>query len=162
MKNFKSIKFLIITALVATISVGCDKEDAANTLKKAEDSAADVAKTVADDASKMADEGKKMASELGEKAMGFLNPLKEKLGNLEGLKETPEKLQAEVSQLLETMEQKAEGIELPEAVSTALATIKEKLVALKAYLAGEVEQAKIDEHIKGIMESAKSAFGGGE
>jgi hypothetical protein len=96
---------------------------------------------------------------LGEKAMAYLSPLKEKLGNLESLKDKPEELKTAVTELIQTIEDKAADIELPEAVSNTLATVKERLVALKDYLQGEVEQAKIDEHIQKIMDAVKSGLG---
>ncbi len=40
-----------------------------------------------------------------------------------------------------------------------MATIKEKLVALKEYLQGEYDEAKIGEMVQGIMDSFKSEFG---
>ena len=161
--------------------IGCTKQDATATMEKAGASAKEAAETVSanvgdavKEGGKMAgdalEEGKQaasdavkkgseMASELGEKAVAFLAPMKEKFGDLDSLKEKPEELKTAVDELIQSIEKKAEDIELPESVSTALATIKEKLVALKDYLGGEVEQAKIDEHLKDIMESVKSGLG---
>jgi uncharacterized coiled-coil DUF342 family protein len=152
-----------------TMFVGCD-EQASQTIKKAEQSAENAAATIAEDAGELAaeggaiaseaiEEGKQMASELSEKASAYLSPLKEKFGNLESLKSKPEELKVAVSELLQSLEQKAEGIDLPEAVTTALATIKEKLVALKEYLEGEVEETQLDQRLKEIGESVKTGLG---
>ena len=106
-----------------------------------------------------ANKAKEMASELSEAATSYLTPLKEKLGNLDSLKETPEKLKEAVSEMITYIEDKAAGVELPEMVSSALTTMKEKLVELQQYLEGKYEQSKIDEYVKGIKDSVKSAFG---
>lgn len=149
---------------------GCDENEATATLEKAGDSIQDTAETVStevgdavkegkDAAGDVVQEGKQMASELGEKAMAYVTPLKEKFGDLESLKEKPEELKTAVTALIQSIEEKTEDIKLPESVSTALATAKEKLVALKDYLEGEAEPAKIEEHLKDIMESVKSGLG---
>lgn len=148
-----------LCAAMMLVCSGCSKEKAAETVKNAEEAVEEAAETVANDAGKVVKEGEKLASELGEKALAYLSPLKEKLGNLENLKETPDELKKAVTELVQSIEDKAEDIELPEAMSTALATVKEKLVALKDYLEGEVDQAKIEEHIKEIMDSVKSGLG---
>ncbi len=49
--------------------------------------------------------------------------------------------------------------QLPETISTALAGLKEKLLALKAELEGEMDQAKIGQHVQEIMDSVKSGLG---
>ena len=100
------------------------------------------------------------AKELGEKAMGFLTPLKEKFGDLDSLKDKPEELKKAVVSMIETIEYKSADLELPESVSSMLATVKEKLTALKTYLEGEVEQSGIDDRLKEIGESMKGALGG--
>jgi hypothetical protein len=143
---------------------GCSQQEAVDAVQQAEQAAEEAADTIAKDTEQMVEQGQAMAADLGEKAMAYLGPLKEKLGNLEGLKETPEELKTAVSELIQSIENKAEDMNLPEAVSSALASVKEKLVALQEYLQGEVEQAKIDEHIQGIMDTVKSGLGmsGGE
>lgn len=146
------------------------KVDAGEIVEKGEQMASelgDKGKQVATDlgekgkqvATDLGEKGEELASELGEKAMAYITPLKEKLGNLEGLKESPEELKKAVADLIAAIEKKAEDLELPETISSALATVKEKLVALKEYLEGEVDQAKLDERVKEISESVKSAFG---
>lgn len=137
---------------------GCSQQEASDAIAEAEQAAEEAADTIVEDAGQVVESGKQLAGELGEKAMGFLTPLKEKFGSLEDLKGQPDQLKQAVSELLESIEQKAEGIELPESVNEALAAIKTKLVALKEYLEGEFEQANIDEQIQGIIESVKSGL----
>ena len=141
------------------LSSGCSKEDATKAIEKAEGTAGETAQAIADDAGEMVEKGKEMASDLGENVVAYLSPLKEKLGSLDGLKDSPEKLKETVTELIDSMDKKVEGLKLPESISGALSTIKEKLVALKDYLAGEVEQSKIDEQVKGIMDTVKSKLG---
>lgn len=160
---------------------GCTEQEATDSLKRAEATAEQAATAVAEDvgeamekgeeaagaavdkgteiAGDVFDQGKELASALSEKASAYLTPIKQEFGSLEGLKEKPDQLKAAVTALIESIEAKAEDIELPESVSSALATVKEKLIALKDYLEGEFEQAKIDEHLKEITDSAKHAFG---
>ncbi|WP_146531417.1 hypothetical protein [Novipirellula artificiosorum] len=152
------LAFATLFASVTSFS-GCSKDEAATELKEAESAVEASAKEVAEDVGAVVEEGEKMASELGEKAQAYLAPLKDKLGNLEELKETPEQLKTAVAEMIASIEQRAEDLKLPESVSTALANVKEKLIALRDYLEGEVEQAKVDEHIQEIMESAKSGLG---
>ncbi len=165
---FRSIALSSCAALV--LCGGCDKKAATETLKNAEESAQEAASNVASGVGDAVDEGKaaasdavesgkQMASDLGEKAMAFLTPLKEEFGDLDSLKEKPEELKVAVTDLIQKIEDKSADIKLPEAVSTALASVKEKLIALKDYLEGEVEQAKIEEHLKDIMDSVKSGLG---
>jgi hypothetical protein len=153
--------FVVVVMLVPLISFpsGCSKEEATESLKKAEDAAEHAAETIADDTEEVIKEGEELAEELGEKALAYLTPLKEKFGNLDGLKGKPAELKVAVADLIKSIEEKAEDIELPEAVSNALAAAKDKLVALKEYLEGEVEQAKVEEHIQDIVESIKSGLG---
>ena len=141
------------------IGSGCSKKEAAESVKKAEESAQKAAESVAAGTGEAVKKGAEMASELSEAAMAYLSPLKEKFGSLDALKESPKELKKAVTELIQAIEDKTEDIELPEVVSKTLAAAKEKLVALKDYLEGEVEQAKIDEHIKGIMDSIKSGLG---
>ena len=163
------------------ICSGCDQQKASETLEKAEQSASETAAAVSDsvgeavqkgeeaagemakEGSEMAkdavEKGKQVASDLSEKAAAYLTPIKEEFGSLDSLKEKPEELKAAVSKLIEKIETKAEDVELPEKVSNALATVKEKLVALKEYLEGEYEQAQIDERLQEIKETVKSSLG---
>jgi hypothetical protein len=145
--------------LILFLCVGCDKQAATEQLEKVEQSAGETADAISDNVSDAVEKGGDIAGELGEKAMAYLTPLKEKFGDLETLKESPEKLKVAVSDLIEKIEGKAEGITLPESVSNALAAVKEKLIALRDDLGADIEQAKIDEHLKGIMDSVKSALG---
>jgi DNA repair exonuclease SbcCD ATPase subunit len=171
MKTYRFVRGALAGCCLSllSISVGCD-DQASQTLKRAEESAESAAATIAEDAGELVKEGeaaasdaieqgKQMASELGEKATAYLTPLKEKFGNLESLKGKPEELKTAVNELLQSLEQKTEDIQLPEAISTALATIKEKLIALKEYLAGEVEQSQLDQRLQEISESVKSGLG---
>ncbi|MCO6042855.1 hypothetical protein NG895_02940 [Aeoliella sp. ICT_H6.2] len=150
---------LAIFAVSQVAICGCSREEASSDLKKAEAAAEGAAREVTEDVGAAVEEGEKMASELGEKAKAYLAPLKEKFSNLEELKKSPEQLKTAVAGLIESIEQKAEGVKLPETVSTTLAKVKEKLIALRDYLEGEYEQAKIDEHVHEIMESVESGLG---
>lgn len=146
---------LIWAVLMLVSSIGCSKQEAEESVKKAEEAAG----TIATDAEDVVGKGKEIANELGEKASDFINPLKEKFGELEGLKDKPDELKKAVADLIQSIEDKADNIPLPEALNGALATVKEKLEELKQYLEGEVEQAKVEEHIQEIMDSAKSGLG---
>ena len=175
-------------AVLLLTTVGCENAPVEETLDDAEAKVEEVTETVSDkvtdvvDASgdaakelgekakelgeKTTEKAKELgekttekAKELGEKAMGYLAPLKEKFGSLEALKDKPEELKAAVSELIQSIEAKTEEIELPEAVSNALTAGKEKLVELKTYLEGEVDQAKIEEHLQGVMSAVKGKFG---
>ena len=158
-------RFLLQRMVLAVVvglfgfSIGCSKEQATKTLDQAETSAEEVAETIVEDAEEVVEEGKQMAVELGEKAAGYLTPMKEKLGNLESLKKSPEELKKAVTDLIASIEGKAEGLKLPEAVSETLATLKEKLVSLQTYLEGEVDEAKIGERVDDIITSVKSGLG---
>ena len=149
----------VIGAALTIFAAGCSKEEAADSLKKAEKAAEGAAETIVEDTEKVIKEGEELAGELGDKAMAYLTPMKEKFGNLESLKDKPAELKEAVAELITSIEEKAEDIELPEALNKSLTTVKDKLVALKDYLEGEVEQAKIEEHVNGIMETVKSGLG---
>jgi hypothetical protein len=161
---------LMCCSALLLIGLGCDQDAANEAMQEVETSAGDAAGALTDDAKAAmekgkemagdaAAKGKEMASELGENAMSFLTPLKEKLGNLESLKDTPEKLKTAVSDLIASIEEKAEGLTMPEAISETLATLKAKLVDLKEYLGGEYEQSGIDEKVNDIVTSVKSGLG---
>ena len=156
--SLTKLAFATLFASVTSFS-GCSREEAAKELKKAEATAEGAAKEVAEDVGAAVEEGEKMASELGEKAQAYLAPLKDEFSNLEELKDTPEQLKTAVVEMIESLEQKAEDVELPETVSATLAKVKEKLIVLRDYLEGEYEQAKIDEHVQEVMESVKSGLG---
>ncbi len=153
-----SVMLACCTALIP-LAAGCSQKEASEAISEAKASAEEASQSLAGDASAMMEKGKEMASELGENATAFLTPLKEKFGNLESLKETPEKLKTAVTELITSIEQKADGINLPEAMRQTLASVKEKLVALKNYLEGEYEQAGIDEKVNDIVSSVKSGLG---
>lgn len=134
-------------------------EDLEKGMEKAKEGAAKVAEEAKEGAAKAAEEVKEVATELGEKAMAYLGPLKEKFGNLDSLKEKPEELKKAVSGLIEDLDKRAKDLQLPEKIGEALNAAREKLVALRDYLEGEVEQAKIDEHVKEIWETVKAHLG---
>ena len=157
---------MAVAALALLVLNGCSKKDAQDAVESAGDAAqeaaddiAEGAKDVVDTGKEAVEKGKEMASELSEQAVAYLTPLKEQLGSLESLKDKPEELKKAVTDLIQSMEDKAEGIKLPDAITNTLTTLKEKLVALKDYLEGEVEQAHIDERISEIMDSVKSGLG---
>ena len=152
------LAFATLFAAVTSFS-GCSKDEAATQLKEAEAAVEETAKDVGEDVRSAVEEGERMASELSEKAQAYLAPLKDKFSNLEEVKDTPEQLKAAVAEMIESLEQKAEEVELPETVSATLAKVKEKLIALRDYMEDEYEQAKIDEHVQEIMESVKSSLG---
>ena len=159
----KQIPVRIVTIGLCTVLAfalnGCTKQQAVDTVAEAEKSAGQAVEEIGQQVGDAVEAGEEMAGELSEKATAYLTPLKEKFGNLESLKETPDRLKAAVSDLIQSIEDKAEDITLPESLSNALASVKEKLIALEEYLEGEVEQAKIDEHLRDIADSVKSAFG---
>ncbi len=149
---------------------GCSQQEAADTIKKSEDAVEQAAKSVSDGASEMvekgkdmagdmADKGKEMASKLSEEAQAYLNPLKEKFGNLDGLKEKPEELKNALTDLVQSMEKKAANVQLPASISDALSAVKEKIEGLIQYLEGEYEQSEINKKLSEIMESIKSGLG---
>lgn len=98
-------------------------------------------------------------SGLGETAMSSLAPMKEKFGGLEALDNKPAEFLAAVVALIQSIEGKTDGITLPEGAATALETVKEKLVALREYLEGEFDQAKVDAQLKALMDSVKFGLG---
>ena len=154
-----SIGKFVLCAGLLVFSGGCDTEEASSVVEQVGDSAAETMDAVKDETAEAADKAMDAASELSEKATAYLNPLKEKFGNLESLKDKPEELKEAVTSLIASIEERAEGMELPEKMSEVLATAKEKLMTLKQYLEGEVDQAKIDEQIQELMTSIKSQFG---
>lgn len=155
MKSQFTVGRFALSLGVLLLACGCSKEAVEN----AERAAESTAETISEDAEAVVKEGEAMVSDLGEAAMSFLSPLKEKFGGLESLKDTPAELKTAVTELIQSIEGKAENISLPEGVTTALTTVKEKLVALRDYLEGEADQAKIDEQLKSIMDSVKSGLG---
>jgi len=148
-----------IAAIGFVCGGGCSKDDAADAINEVETAANDTAQSVAEGAGRAVEEGERMAGELTAKAKQYVDPLKEKLGDLDSLKDTPEELKKAVAGLIDSIEQRTGEIKLPEGVTSALATIKEKLIALRDYLEGEVDQAKIEEHLKEIEEASKGILG---
>ncbi len=159
----------LICMLVLATSIGCSDEakdkvkDAAdktetaaeNAVEKAGDMAQAAGENVADAAGKAKD----AVAKLSKDAIAYLKPIKDGLGNLDSLKDKPAELKTAVDNLLKHMEQNVDSLHLPEKVTNALKVVKEKLVALKDYLAGEADKAKIEEHIKNIIDSAKERLG---
>jgi uncharacterized coiled-coil DUF342 family protein len=174
--NFRTIvwpRALVCLTFVGMTIVGmsgCTQQDASDSIEKTEESIKKAADAVSDEAGKMVDQGKEMAgdmakkgneiaAQLSEKAQSYLNPLKAKFGELDGLKESPEKLKTAVSELIKSIEDKTSDIALPESISDSLTAVKEKLVALAEYLEGEYEQSQINEKLSEIRESIKSGLG---
>lgn len=146
--------------------VGCNQPKTEEAVTEAETQLEQAADTIAKDVGEAVEKGEQVAKEagqkakqLGEQAMTYLTPLKEKLGNLDSLREKPEELKKAVTELIQSIEEKSAEIKLPDVVSNALATTKEKLIALQQYLEGEFEQAQIDEHLKEISDSVKKSLG---
>ncbi len=113
----------------------------------------------------MGDYAKKMAGEtgdkikagtdsLGEQARGFLGPIKEKVGDLDNLKDKPAELKKSVENLITMIESKAEAIKLPAGVQKTVDTVKEKLVALRDYLGGETKPEEIDAKVNDVKDAA--------
>lgn len=157
---------MLIGAAMLVTAIGCSEQEAEDAIEKAKDTAGEAADAVAKEGGEamakgeeMIEKGKEMASDLGTKTAAFFATMKDQLGDLESFKDTPDKLKTAVSDLIQTIDEKSEELKLPEAVKTTLTTVKEKLVALKEYLEGEVEQAQIDEKIQEIMNSVKSMLG---
>ena len=156
--NLLVAKLVMCSGLLVACG-GCSQEEASQVVEQVEESAAETAEKLKEESAEAAEKTKKAASELGEKVTAYLNPLKEKFGNLEDLKDKPEELKEAVNGLISSIEERATELQLPEKLSEALAATKEKLVALKEYLQGEVDQAKVDEQIQEIMSSIKSHIG---
>ena len=135
---FHGLELLLVAFLATSMPFlgGCNKQDAARELQEVEEAAGEAATKVTEGLESAVEEGEQMASELSEQAQAYLSPLKDKLGSLEELKQTPAELKTAVGDLIEMIEQKADEIELSESVSDALATLKEKLIALRDYLEG--------------------------
>lgn len=149
----------LICIAVLVFTTGCDKQDAKDAIDSAEQTASDAADSVKEGAEGVVAEGKEMAGDLSEGVTAFLTPLKEKMGNLESLKTKPEELKTAVTAMITSIEEKTSSLEMPEALSTALDSIKEKLVGLKDYLSGEYDQSGIDEKVDDLMASIKSGLG---
>jgi hypothetical protein len=147
--------FRSFCVILAVACSGCSEQEAAKQLQQAEKAAEKAAGTVSGAVTEAVQASEKVAGELGEKALAHLDLLKEKFGKLEALKDSPADLKTAVTDLIQTIETKAEDVHLPEKLSSALAAIKEKLVALERDLAGEIEQSQIGERIKEIMDTAK-------
>ncbi|MEO8270762.1 MAG: hypothetical protein ABI557_13650 [Aureliella sp.] len=157
MRSLNRSRSLALALSVAAVFgiAGCNQDQ----LKQAETSAKNSTDTIFSDVDQAVKKGGEYASELGEDATAYLAPLKEKVGSLDSLKDTPEKLKEAVADIIQWIEDKAEAFKLPETMGKALADSKSKLIELQEYLKGEVEQAKIEEHIQHIKDSFKSVFG---
>ncbi len=171
-KQLQFFSLLAIGGLTMTLMIGCgDKgtDSIKGAVGKAEKAAGDAAGE-ADKAAKKMGEAAKTAvessgeaiSKLGEKAMGFLDPLKEEFGKLEGLVSEPTKLKQAASDLIAKLDQDMGGFNLPKPIADALNAAKEKLVALRDYITDEADPAQLEEKVKGVMESVKSALGMGK
>ncbi len=152
--------------------VGCDNkatDSVKGAVDKAEKAADDAAGEAGEAAKKMGDVAKEAAessgealSKLGEKAMGFLDPLKAEFGKLEGLVSEPAKLKEAASNLIGKLDADMSGMKLPKSVTDALTAAKEKLVALRDYITDEADPAELKTKVEGVMESVKSALGMGK
>lgn len=158
-KNVWNGCMAVIACCLMLVLGGCNQQQATDSLKKAEESAEAAGKALSKEAGDLAKKGEALADQLGAEATAFLNPLKEQFAGLEKLKGSPSELSAAVSKAIESIEQKAENLKLPEPIEKGIGVIKEKLVALRDYLAGEVEPAKVEEHLKAILDSVKSGLG---
>ena len=147
----------VLAMLLALTLGGCSEEAKKDAAKLKSDAALD-AKEMGDYAKKMAGEtGDKLkagAESLGEAAMGFLGPIKEKIGGLDSLKDKPAELKKAVENLIAMIESKAEAIQLPEGVQKTVDALKEKLVALRDYLGGETKPEEIDAKVKDVKDAA--------
>jgi hypothetical protein len=148
-----------LCAVGMLVCSGCSQQEAEDAVRQAGETVGDTADAIAQDVDVVVEKGERMASELGENAAAYVASLKEKFGNLQGLKDSPEKLKSTVEDLIVSIENKAQEINLPETVSSTLTSVKEKLVTLRDELEGDIEQAKIDEHIQSILDSVKSGLG---
>ncbi len=159
-KMFRSVRVLFAFSMLTLLVVGgCSQEEAAEALKNAESNAEDAAKTVSEDAEKIMAKGEEVAGELAEQAAGFLAPIKEKVQSLDKLKETPAELKTAVVDLIDSIEAKSEEIKLPEPIANALAAVKDKMIALRDYLEGEADPAKIKQYVDEIKEMVGSKLG---
>lgn len=147
----------VLLGLLVLIFGGCSDE----AQQKAEDLTKDAAKQgkeMGDKAGEMAsqagDKIKAGAESLGEKAMEFLGPIKDRIGGLDKLKDKPAELKKEVENLISLIESKAESITLPEGIQKTVTTVKEKLVALRDYLGGETKPEEIEAKVDEVQEAA--------
>ena len=158
MINEKSTLVMCLLALLAFNVCGCTEEtqqQAEDAVENAEEKASEMSDDVSEKASEISAQVSEAMSNLGEEAMGFLTPIKEKLGSLSELKDKPEELKASVDNILKMIEEKAESIELPESVQGVLDKVKEKLTSLKEYLGGdETDEAEIQKHLDEVKEAA--------
>ncbi len=139
--------------------VGCTRDETTEKLNQAEQAAETAGKAVSDSVSELAKQGEALAGKLGAEAANLLKPMKDQFGSLEQLKQSPEQLKVAVNQMIQAIETQVSKLQLPDRVKQGLTAVQAKLVSLRDYLAGEYEQAKIDEHIRGILETAKSQLG---
>lgn len=170
-KCLRFLSLLAIGGLIMTQLVGCEQagdsvKDAAD---KAEKAAGDAADKAGDAAEKMADAAKKAAessgeaiSKLGEKAMGFLGPLKTDFGKLGDLVSEPSKLKEAADNLIKKLDTDMSGFKLPQSVTDGLSAVKEKLIALRDYISDEADKAEIKKKLDAVMESVHSALGMGK
>lgn len=143
----------VLAALLTVVFGGCS-EETKQEAEKLKSSAAEGAKALGEKAGEAGEKIKSGAEALGEQAMAFLGPIKEKIGGLDNLKDKPAELKKSVENLITTIESKAESANLPEKAQMAIAKIKEKLVALRDYLGGETKSEEIDAKVKDVKDAA--------
>jgi hypothetical protein len=77
------------------------------------------------------------------------------MGSLDSLKVKPAELKAAAEKLIALIESKTESIKLPEGIQKTVDTLKEKLVKLKDYLAGDdTTPEKTSEHVDEVKNAA--------
>jgi hypothetical protein len=171
----------VICGAVTLLTVGCSSEQASEVAQNAEENATEVAENVSEEvgeaaekmsetasevaekvsekAGEAAEKAGELAAKVGEKAKAYLTPLQEKFDNLKDMKDKPAELKEAVSGLITSIEERAEDLELPQKISDALTAAKEKLIELRDYLEGEVEEAQIEERIQGIVSTVGEQLG---
>jgi hypothetical protein len=146
-----------MTAMLAVALGGCSeeaKEDAAKLKEQAADGAKELGGKAGEMAGKAGDKIKEGAKALSEQAKGFLGPIQEKIGGLDGLKDKPAELKKSVENLIAMIESKASTLTLPAGVQKTMDTLKEKLVALRDYLGGETKPEEIDAKVEDVKDTA--------
>jgi hypothetical protein len=148
----------LVTVLLAIAMVGCSdkaKEDLEGMKSKVAAEVKSTGEKAGEMAGKAGDKIKEGAAALSEDVLGFLGPIKEQLGSLDSLKEKPAELKAAAEKLIALIESKTESIKLPEGIQKTVDTLKEKLVKLKDYLAGDdTTPEKTSEHVDEVKNAA--------
>jgi hypothetical protein len=146
-----------MATVLAVVLGGCSeeaKQDAEKLKGQATEGAKELGGKAEEMAGKAGEKIKEGAEAFSEQAKGFLGPITDKIGGLDGLKDKPAELKMSVENLIALIESKASTLKLPEGVQKTVDTLKEKLVALRDYLGGETKPEEIDAKVKDVKDAA--------